>query len=198
MDAPKLFYAAINDDYSYGCFLKTQIVIKHDDGFINATKLCSNAGKTFSHWKRTKQAQDLIANYIQQFPNTTAHDLFKEKKNGKGDGLITSGMYVHPDIIIHIAIWAAPRIANELSHIVQHKVNRQWKAMAPAKKDEAYQEALGMIVEPDDDKLDKSKEDKAADKAAAAERRANEAKVKVQKAASVVEEYAEKIGYVRQ
>lgn len=66
-DTPKLYYAAIDNDYSCGCLLKIQLIIKNSDGWVNVVKLCTNARKKFSDWKCTKQAQEIIQNFTRKY-----------------------------------------------------------------------------------------------------------------------------------
>src|SRR5436190_13926147 len=56
-------YEQINGDYWYATYLGTKIVILMSNGYINATKLCTDGGKQFKHWLPCKHSQEVLAYY---------------------------------------------------------------------------------------------------------------------------------------
>ena len=47
----------INDNYTYGKFGPFNVVMMKINGFINATKLCKDAGERFRDWTDNKNSK---------------------------------------------------------------------------------------------------------------------------------------------
>ena len=47
-----LAFEQIQDKYWYGAFGDFKLIIDMDDEYVNATKMCSDAGKRFFKWFR--------------------------------------------------------------------------------------------------------------------------------------------------
>lgn len=98
----------------YGDFIV--IMIKSNDyrnGYMNATKLCNKGGKEFFHWKRLEKLKELI----EYCENRRASDLkpvseslfLLDLHSYDTDDKLIAGTYLHPRLIVHVAIW----ISNE-------------------------------------------------------------------------------------
>src|ERR1700722_2375837 len=61
----ELGFQPIRDSFYYGYYGQFRVVIDKQNGYINATKLCSDGGKNFFHWKETKVSKELIETLIQ-------------------------------------------------------------------------------------------------------------------------------------
>ena len=86
-----------------------------DNGFINATKLCKNAGSDFYHWKETKKAKELINELISS-PGIKGDEVISTITGGKLTEI--RGTYAHPKLIIQIAAWCSAEYALKVSDIV--------------------------------------------------------------------------------
>ena len=56
-------YEQIDGDYWYATYLGTKIIIMKSNGYINATKLCTDGGKQFKNWLRCLPSQEVLAYY---------------------------------------------------------------------------------------------------------------------------------------
>ena len=136
----------IRDNFYHTQYGNFGVVIDKNNGFINATKLCSDGHKSFKHWNQTKQAQELIAalnNHIlaietfgedERKPWTTAHycppgkvSIFVQTANKTDEEKLISGTYCHPLLIPHIACWVCPKFALQVASIINHYVVEEWK-----------------------------------------------------------------------
>jgi len=117
----------IRDNFYQSQYCGFSVVINKENGFINATKLCSDGNKNFRHWNETKQAKELhlaLANHIQSIeifgedarqPWTMAQYCplgqitnFVQTANKSVEDKLISGTYCHPLLIPHIACWVSP------------------------------------------------------------------------------------------
>ena len=72
-------FTQIRDNYYYGYYGQFRVVVDKSDGFINATKLCSDGGKQFYHWNESKMSKDLIST-LQQFNFNLSVDLDESRE----------------------------------------------------------------------------------------------------------------------
>ena len=112
-DIRQLCIVKINNDYSYGKYGEFCVIIKNSNGYMNATKLCNEAGKNFKHWKTNITSKELI-DEVSLWVGIPTHTLM-EIPNVPNN---LRGTYVHPDLIPHIASWASPKFAIKVSKIV--------------------------------------------------------------------------------
>ena len=107
---------------NYGEF-KVYLMLKTDKdrgykaGYINATKLCQNAGKQLGHWVRNDDSKKMIETFFSAFQIRKAELIIKINTGSKHLTQLR-GTYVHPDLIPHIASWASPEFAIKVSKIV--------------------------------------------------------------------------------
>src|SRR3977135_4336686 len=67
----------IRDNYYYGQYGSFAVVINKETGYVNATKLCTDGGKSFRHWNSTKMASemtDALRQYNFEFALTDNHE----------------------------------------------------------------------------------------------------------------------------
>jgi len=74
------------------------------NGYINASKLCKDAGKEFRHWTDNKTSKRLI------YLLTAKIDNILISIRGGRDTLIRE-TYVHPILVTYIAIWCSQEFA---------------------------------------------------------------------------------------
>jgi ABC-type Zn2+ transport system substrate-binding protein/surface adhesin len=111
------------------------------NGYINATKLCTEGGKEFRQWKRLKTSIELI-NLIEFEGSGNSHPPLKEVNNGD---LITSGTYLHQDLIPHICMWISPEFALKVSKIVNQYLINEFKQQID-EKDEIINQSNDTIA----------------------------------------------------
>lgn len=96
----------INDEFSSAIYGDFEIIIRNDNGYINATKLCKMVGKEFFHWKANSVSKELIKE-LSNHLNISENKLI-ESPNVDNN---LRGSYVHPLLITHIACWCGPNFA---------------------------------------------------------------------------------------
>ena len=83
------------------------------DAFVNATAICKASGKRFNNWYRSEQTQELIS-ALEAKTRISALALIEVRKGGNDKTL--RGSWIHPDLAIHLAMWASPGFAIQVSH----------------------------------------------------------------------------------
>lgn len=139
-------FKEINENYSLGKYGDFNVIIMKSNGYINATKLCSDAvtksgkQKTFRHWKKNTGAKELMeeASDVNKF---SIDDISIVIAGGNLPEI--RGTYVHPDLIPHIVSWVSPKFAVRASKIINKYFLR--KAVKEQEK----------IIEKKDNKIDK-------------------------------------------
>ena len=125
----EISFEKINDEYSYGKYGPFNVIL-NSNGYINVTKLCALAKtingqpKRFRDWKDTNIAKELIKE-VAVSNNFPAANAATNLVNGVPE---TAGTYAHIDLVPHIASWASPKFAVQVSKIVnQHLINEAVK-----------------------------------------------------------------------
>jgi CRISPR/Cas system CMR-associated protein Cmr1 (group 7 of RAMP superfamily) len=54
-------FQQIQDNFWYGQYGEFKVVMMKDNGWVNATKLCSDGGREFKHWKENASSKALIS-----------------------------------------------------------------------------------------------------------------------------------------
>ena len=69
----EIVYEAVNGEYGWGKYGEFRVLIRRRDGYVNATKLCSDGGKVFGEWSKTKTSRVLvdIVSSAWEFPRLT-------------------------------------------------------------------------------------------------------------------------------
>ena len=194
LNMEEIYYKQITEGYSYAHFLGVNVIIKHDDGYVNATQLCKDGNKDFKNWKRLKQSQDFIKYY--ELKMGVKDELFKVINGGKGVGLIIRGTYVHPNLITVIASWVSLELADRVGLIARECAAEEWKNYSQIERDARFQLSQAMIEKMKVDKENSMSNDNDGDGTETmAQHRAAKEKVRAEKAAIVIDKYAEKVGY---
>jgi KilA-N domain/Protein of unknown function (DUF3627) len=154
----QIVFTQIRDNFYYGYYGEFQVVVDKRDGYINATKLCSDGGKKFCHWSETKVSKELIST-LRQYNFNLSVDLDESCEpwaiaNYAPVGDITkyvhtfntteqdkaiSGTYCHPLLIPHIACWVSPTFALKAASIINFFLVEEWKAKLEASERSAAQ-----------------------------------------------------------
>ena len=142
----QICFRLIRDNFWHGQYGNFSVVVDKSNGFVNATKLCSDGGKRFHHWGESKMAKELIKT-LQQWNCDLALDdehtrepwsvasyhpvsdvlKYVSTTNVTDDDKAISGTYVHPLLIPHIACWVSPEFALKASSIINFFLVEEWK-----------------------------------------------------------------------
>lgn len=81
------------------------------DGYVNATAMCKAAGKRWPDYNRLASTQDFLAELagVVQIPTTGLVQTLA------GGIAAQQGTWVHPQVAIHLAQWASPKFAVEVT-----------------------------------------------------------------------------------
>jgi hypothetical protein len=135
---PSIMYEDIpssNLDYKFrkAKIGKFNVIIMKDNGYINATKLCTTGGKHFYNWSSTDKSKELVKELEKNLKESKDINAVIVVKGGDNN---LRGSYVHPILIVHIAFWMSPKFAIYISYILDRWVNlskdnekEYWSAM---------------------------------------------------------------------
>ncbi|MFJ6025318.1 KilA-N domain-containing protein [Brevundimonas sp. NPDC092305] len=85
-----------------------QIVrLRSRDGYVNATAMCSAAGKLFGHYNENDRTQAFVAELSTEI-GIPISELIQAVKGGNP---ALQGTWVHPQVAIHLAQWLSPKFA---------------------------------------------------------------------------------------
>jgi len=119
-DIREICFRDINEHYSLGKYNKFTVTIMKKNGYINATKLCQEIGrelgstKELKKWFQNKNSKKIV----KSVSSYTCIDIKNLSFIINSGGNETRGTYVHNLLITHIASWASPEFAVEISQIV--------------------------------------------------------------------------------
>jgi len=82
-----------------------------NDGYINATELCKNAGKRFNDWYRLNTTEPFLKE-LSAVAGITATELVHIIKGGDPR---LQGTWIHPQVAINLAQWLSPKFAVQVS-----------------------------------------------------------------------------------
>ena len=78
------------------------------DGYINATRLCKQAGKQFGHYRESAQTKAFLDELSLDIGIPISN--LVQVIRGRGDK-IEQGTWVHPQVAIHLGQWLSPAFA---------------------------------------------------------------------------------------
>lgn len=90
-------------------FENIRIQVRDSDGYINATKMCFDVGKSFTTWFQATKTREFLYNLYKQISTESDVDLIKEENKS---------VYVHPLLAINIAQWISPLFEIQVSRWV--------------------------------------------------------------------------------
>ncbi len=108
------FVQTYNDLYEYGRWVEFDVLFMKNNGYINATKLCKQAGKDFFVWKKTDGNQSLINEFEKH------RKLCSLITIGNGENEFR-GTYIHPDLISYLVHWCYYYFDSSSSRIIKKK-----------------------------------------------------------------------------
>lgn len=116
-DIRNVMFESIDSKYARGKFGPFEVIMMKRNGYINASKLCSSSGKHFREWMKLKSAKSFIEEVETSHSDDgiPSSELIVRRK----DGNIVGGTYVHPDLVIAIAMWCSTKYALMVTKIMQ-------------------------------------------------------------------------------
>jgi len=108
----RLHVTKINDSYSRNQYGTFSIMTMNKNNYVNASKLCKEAKKQFKNCKASAMWAELI-NELSLVIKLPVNELIYTVVGGKNTDI--RGTYVHPKLIIHVAIWCGPNFAIKIS-----------------------------------------------------------------------------------
>lgn len=81
------------------------------DGYINATEMCKAAGKRFENYSRLNTTRA----YLKELSSNTHIREFELTQSIRGGPPEFRGVWVHPQVAIHLAQWLSPKFAVQVS-----------------------------------------------------------------------------------
>lgn len=137
--ASKLCDIAVDEvapGYNLANYLGFSLLIKMENGYVNATHLCKQSEKKreFFNWNRLDVAKETIEDLAAALHRRRA-DLIEVVNSGNTDVKIR-GTYVHPHLVPVIAQWCSPKFRNRVAVILEDMAVREYKyKLAEANKE---------------------------------------------------------------
>jgi hypothetical protein len=97
----------------------TLILQRALDGYVNATAMCTAAGKLFGHYNALRATQD----FLTELSSDIGIPISELVVVIKGGNSAQQGTWVHPDVAINLGQWCSPKFAVAVSRWV-----RDWMA----------------------------------------------------------------------
>src|SRR5438552_17983137 len=91
-------YERIVDNIWFANYFGLKVIMNYDNGYINITKLCSDGGKQFKHWKELKHSKEILSFYERRIKASTADVL------GQLDQSISSAVIPADEAANHITV----------------------------------------------------------------------------------------------
>ncbi len=90
------------------------ISLRSGDGYINATAMCKAAGKEWSEYRRRKATDEFFAELALGL-GIAQGQLASTTFGTPGGDARNQGTWVHPQVAIHLAQWASPKFAVQVT-----------------------------------------------------------------------------------
>ena len=98
------------------------------DGYINATRLCQQAGKLFADYHRATNTKEFL-NELSLDMGIPISNLIQTIR-GRGDK-VAQGTWVHPKVAIHLGMWLSPAFAVTVSEWVYDWMSGKYRDYMP-------------------------------------------------------------------
>jgi hypothetical protein len=102
-------------------------LIIRNDGYVNATELCTQGNVEYGKWRRRPRTREYIAFLVQNLGiklQDLIEHMYFEDTNNPGDTVV-SGTYIHSDLVCMIAQWISPEFSSMASDIVWNHITNQ-------------------------------------------------------------------------
>jgi hypothetical protein len=116
-------YEQIKDNFYYGIFGDFKLVVDKETGCFNATKLCSDGGRSFYNWTRLDKSKKLLKFYeTKNRPSDVRayNGVIYEVKGANKNDLYAkiTGQYVQKELILDIASWISVEFYDKCNEII--------------------------------------------------------------------------------
>jgi hypothetical protein len=144
-------FEQIRDTFYYGMFGEFKLVVDKKTGCFNATKMCADGGKQFSHWKRLEKSKKLMEYYKSPPPYVEGGSDFYEVTGDNKDELVakTTGQYVRKELILDIASWVSVEFYDKCNRIIVDFYVAEYK-----RQQEQLIKQKDGVIKQKDDKID--------------------------------------------
>lgn len=133
MDFKCIISKHINNKFCYIQYNDLELIMMKDNCFINATHLCLSGGKDFSTWLSLYTSKCLIdilskTHFPWNIDVNESEGIIKEKSYDTDEykEYNVTGLYIHYDLIPHIASWVFSSFAVNLSDIVNKYASNRY------------------------------------------------------------------------
>ena len=109
-----LFVEENNEEFRTGTYNDISIIFRATDKYVNVSKLCIKANKSFYDFKRGKKWQQIIQYWNENEGIGNLRPLYELHKNYNK----AQGIYVHPDLIHFVAEWISIEYAFKVKRIM--------------------------------------------------------------------------------
>lgn len=149
MSIQTLAYEKIDNTYSRAKFADFEVVMRMEDGYINASHMCRLYNKKFNDWTRGKDGKAIIRAYNKS-TGISVDNLLVHIKNGPND---IRGTYVYPDLAFTIAQWCNPEYSVMVNEIIRkhHIQEKEYQLFLAGEKIKQQSKT----IKKKDDKIDK-------------------------------------------
>lgn len=137
-------YTDIQNSINSDAFIKAStgdfsVILLKANGYVNATRMCKAAGKKYTDWKKEANSME-YAELLCKMLDRSPEDLVIRVKTIEHD---IKGVYVHPQLILNIAVWCSFECQCNLPYIVWDYNAK----LATADKDDTINKMKEMLAE---------------------------------------------------
>ena len=99
------------------------------NGYVNATAMCSAAGKKFNDYRRLAATEAFLGE-LSAVTGIPATELVSTVQGGRPE---LQGTWVHPDVAINLGQWCSPKFAVAVSQWVREWMSGKYQLSKPAR-----------------------------------------------------------------
>ncbi|AYP74139.1 p28-like protein [Fowlpox virus] len=118
-------------DFNFVKYNEVSLIIMKSNNYINASRLCESQNRDFRNWKRLMASKFLIRDVkeINKHLKIPNNKMIIEVADTNSKNCITSGFYVHQDLIYPIAYWISPIFAVKVNKIINYYLYNEYEIM---------------------------------------------------------------------
>lgn len=106
----------INDEFAIAKIGELSVIMVKSNGYVNASKLCNDCERDFLEWVSEESTKELMS-FLEKREKNSVIPLLTKRHEGVKNNL--KGIYVHPDLVINLAMWCSPEYALKVSTIME-------------------------------------------------------------------------------
>ncbi|MDB5462671.1 MAG: hypothetical protein JWP23_1060 [Phenylobacterium sp.] len=111
------------------------------DGYVNATALCTAAGKLFGHYYEN----DRTIEFVKELSSDIGKPITELVQIVRGGNPALQGTWVHPQVAIHLAQWLSPKFAVQVTQWVYEWLSGQ---LSPEQNAwQIFQERISLVYD---------------------------------------------------